>query len=442
MQVVHHGALHGVTGSCHQLMLDDANSLLVDCGLFQGKDARDRDEDQIDFSLEGIHALIVTHVHLDHIGRIPYLIAAGFNEPIYCSPPTAKLLPLMMEDALRVGVTKNKRLIERFLRELRRFIRPMPYYEWHDIGHGVQLRLTPAGHVLGSSVVEVEYESERVVFSGDLGSRHQPILKDPISPERADLLVLESTYGNRNHVGRQQRVEQLETILCRTLEDKGVTIIPAFSVGRTQELLYEMNAIFDGLGHKIECPILKGVDVLIDSPLAQRFTELYNELQEYWDDEAQQVLTWDDQPLVFENLVEIGNHADHRETMQYIKDSELPAVVIAASGMCSGGRVVNYLKEFLGNPTTDVVFVGYQAEGTPGRYIQDSDWVRLDGKRYDVRAKTHTLSGYSAHADQSDLLRFVEGMQEAPKGIRLVHGETEAKAALQGELEKRGYQVV
>ena len=442
MQVVHHGALHGVTGSCHQLMLDDANSLLVDCGLFQGKDARDRDEDQIDFSLEGIHALIVTHVHLDHIGRIPYLIAAGFNEPIYCSPPTAKLLPLMMEDALRVGVTKNKRLIERFLRELRRFIRPMPYYEWHDIGHGVQLRLTPAGHVLGSSVVEVEYESERVVFSGDLGSRHQPILKDPISPERADLLVLESTYGNRNHVSRQQRVEQLETILCHTLEDKGVTIIPAFSVGRTQELLYEMNAIFDGLGHKIECPILKGVDVLIDSPLAQRFTELYNELQEYWDDEAQQVLTWDDQPLVFENLVEIGNHADHRETMQYIKDSELPAVVIAASGMCSGGRVVNYLKEFLGNPTTDVVFVGYQAEGTPGRYIQDSDWVRLDGKRYDVRAKTHTLSGYSAHADQSDLLRFVEGMQEAPKGIRLVHGETEAKAALQGELEKRGYQVV
>ena len=128
--------------------------------------------------------------------------------------------------------------------------------------------------------------------------------------------------------------------------------------------------------------------------------------------------------------------------MQYIKESELPAVVIAASGMCSGGRVVNYLKEFLSNPTTDIVFVGYQAEGTPGRYIQDSDWVRLDGKRYDVRAKTHTLSGYSAHADQSDLLRFVEGMQEAPKAIRLVHGETEAKATLQGELEKRGYHVV
>ena len=442
MQVVHHGALHGVTGSCHQLVLDDANSLLVDCGLFQGKDARNSDEDQIDFSLDGIHALIVTHVHLDHIGRIPYLIAAGFNEPIYCSPPTAKLLPLMMEDALRVGVTKNKRLIERFMQELRRFIRPMPYYEWHDVGHGVRLRLTPAGHVLGSSVVEIEYESERVVFSGDLGSRHQPILKDPISPERADLLVLESTYGNRNHVGRQQRVEQLEKILSRTLEDKGVTIIPAFSVGRTQGLLYEMNAIFDGLGHKIECPILKGVDVLIDSPLAQRFTELYNAMQEYWDAEAQQVLTWDDQPLVFENLVEIGNHADHRETMQYIKESELPAVVIAASGMCSGGRVVNYLKEFLSNPTTDIVFVGYQAEGTPGRYIQDSDWVRLDGKRYDVRAKTHTLSGYSAHADQSDLLRFVEGMQEAPKAIRLVHGETEAKATLQGELEKRGYHVV
>ncbi|MEM7474896.1 MAG: MBL fold metallo-hydrolase [Planctomycetota bacterium] len=442
MQVVHHGAEHGVTGSCHQLIVNEKHSLLVDCGLFQGKDARDRDEEQIDFPVEGIGGLIVTHVHLDHIGRIPYLIAAGFNEPIYCSPPTAKLLPLMMEDALRVGVTKNKRLIERYLRELRRFLQPMRYYDWHDIGHGVSIRLTPAGHVLGSAVVEIEYEGERFVFSGDLGSRHQPLLKDPKSPERADMLILESTYGNRNHVGRQERVEQLETILCRTMQDKGVTIIPAFSVGRTQELLFEMNEIFDTVGRKLGCPILRGVDVLIDSPLAQRFTDLYNELQEYWDAEAQRVLTWDDQPLVFENLVRIESHAEHQDTIDYIKNSELPAVVIAASGMCSGGRVVNYLKEFLGDPKTDVVFVGYQAEGTPGRAIQDGKAVELDGKTYQVRAKSHQLSGYSAHADQSDLLRFVEGMQEAPKAIRLVHGEAAAKAALQRELEARGYKVV
>ncbi len=442
MDIVHHGALHGVTGSCHQLMITESRSLLVDCGMFQGKDAKDRDEEKIDFSLDGIQALVVTHVHLDHVGRIPYLIAAGFNGPIYCTPPTAKLLPIMMEDAMRVGVTRNRRLIERFLQDLRRHIRPMPYGKWHQLDGGIEMRFTPAGHVLGSAVVEFDHQGERFVFSGDLGSREQPLLKDPVSPERADMLVLESTYGDRNHEGRERRVQHLEDVLCRSLENKGVTIIPAFSVGRTQELLYEMNEIFERVGRRCKCDMLKAVDVIIDSPLAQRFTDLYESLSKYWDEEAQRVLRYDDQPLVFDNLVEVEDHHEHRDTIEYLKESKLPAVVIAASGMCAGGRVVNYLKEFLGNPTTDVVFVGYQAYGTPGRYIQDTDWVRLDGRRYDVRAETHQLSGYSAHADQSDLLRFVEGMQERPKAIRLVHGEARAKEALQSELEQRGYNVV
>lgn len=442
MHVEHHGALHGVTGSCHQLMITDSRSLLIDCGMFQGEDAKGRDEEKIDFPLDGIQGLIVTHVHLDHVGRIPYLIAAGFKGPIYCSPPTAKLLPLMLEDAMRVGVTRNKRLIERFLQDLRRHIQPMAYNKWHKLDGGVEMRLTPAGHVLGSAIVEFDYRGERFVFSGDLGSRLQPLLKDPVSPERADFLVLESTYGNRNHVGRDQRVQQLEDILCKSLENKGITIIPAFSVGRTQELLYEMNEIFENLEKRCACSMLKTVDVLIDSPLAQKFTALYEDMREYWDEEAQHVLTYDDQPLVFSNLVNVESHHEHRDTIEYLKESKLPAIVIAASGMCAGGRVVNYLKEFIGNPTTDVVFVGYQAWGTPGRYIQDTEWVRLDGRRYDVKAATHQLSGYSAHADQSDLLRFVEGMQERPKAIRLVHGETDAKAALQKELENRNYNVV
>ncbi len=442
MEVIHHGAFHGVTGSCHQLVISDTRSLLIDCGMFQGADAKDRDQEKIEFSLDGIQGLVVTHVHLDHVGRIPYLIAAGFNGPIYCTPPTAKLLPLMLEDAMRVGVTRNKRLIERFLGDLRKHIRPLAYQTWHKLDGGVALRLTPAGHVLGSAIVEVEYQSERFVFSGDLGSRHQPLLKEPVSPERADLLVLESTYGNRNHVGREQRVEQLEKILCHTLENNGVTIIPAFSVGRTQELLYEMNEIFQRVEKNQGCSLMRAVDVIVDSPLASRFTEIYEDLREYWDEEAQHVLTYDDQPLVFNNLVQIEDHHEHRDTIQYLKDSQRPAIIIAASGMCAGGRVVNYLKEFLGDPASDIVFVGYQAYGTPGRYIQDTDWVKLDGKRYDIRAQVHQLSGYSAHADQSDLLRFVEGMQQRPKAIRLVHGEDEAKAVLQAELEQRGYQVV
>ncbi len=442
MHVVHHGALNGVTGSCHQLMINDSRSLLVDCGMFQGADAKDREQEKIEFPLAGIQGLIVTHVHLDHVGRIPYLIAAGFNGPIYCSPPTAKLLPLMMEDSLRVGVTRNKRLIERFLQDLRRHIRPMAYNKWHKLDGGVEMRLTPAGHVLGSAIVELDHAGERFVFSGDLGSRHQPLLKDPISPERADFLVLESTYGNRNHVGRETRVQELEKVLCHTLENKGVTIIPAFSVGRTQELLYEMNEIFARVEKRLGCSLLRAVDVLVDSPLASRFTEIYDDMREYWDDEAKHVLTYDDQPLVFNNLVQIDDHREHRDTIQYLKDSKLPAVVIAASGMCAGGRVVNYLKEFLGDPNSDIVFVGYQAVGTPGRYIQDTEWVKLDGKRYDIKAQVHQLSGYSAHADQADLIRFVEGFSQRPKAIRLVHGEDEAKVALKHELESRGFEVV
>lgn len=442
MHVVHHGAFEGVTGSCHQLMINDSRSLLIDCGMFQGADAKNRDQEKIEFPLEGIQGLIVTHVHLDHVGRIPYLIAAGFNGPIYCSPPTAKLLPLMMEDSLRVGVTRNKRLIERFLHDLQKHIRPVSYDKWHKLDGGVEMRLSHAGHVLGSAIVEIDRGGERFVFSGDLGSRHQPLLKEPISPERADFLVLESTYGNRNHVGREERVEQLEKILCHTLENRGVTIIPAFSVGRTQELLYEMNEIFERVEKSKCCSLLRAVDVLIDSPLAGRFTEIYDDMREYWDDEAKHVLTYDEQPLVFNNLVQVDDHREHRDTIQYLQDSQLPAVVIAASGMCAGGRVVNYLKAFLGDPNSDVVFVGFQAAGTPGRYIQDTDWVKLDGKRYDIKARVHQLSGYSAHADQSDLIRFVEGMTERPKAIRLVHGENDAKKALSEELAKRGYNVV
>jgi len=442
MHVIHHGALHGVTGSCHQLVVDATRSVLIDCGLFQGEDAKGRDETQIDFPLAGIKSLILTHIHIDHVGRLPHLMAAGFDGPIYCTPPTAKLLPLTIEDAMRVGVTRNKKLIERFLQEIRRNLRPLEYGRWHKIEGGVQIRLQPAGHILGSAYVEIEHDGERFVFSGDLGSRNQPLLTEPASPEKADLLVLESTYGDRNHAGREKRRKQLEDVLCHTMENSGVTIIPAFSVGRTQELLFEMNEIFNRVEKRCGCALLNAVDVIVDSPLANRYTEIYDDLRAYWSEEAQHVLTYDDQPLVFDNLFTINESDDHRDCVDRLQETKRPAIVIAAGGMCAGGRVVNYLKAFVGDPTTDIVFMGYQAIGTPGRYIQESDWVRLDGQRYDIRAKVHVLDSYSAHADQSDLLKFVTGMQERPKAIRLVHGEEAAKTALTRELTERGYTVV
>lgn len=443
MHVIHRGAHEGVTGSCHQLMFDDHRSLLIDCGLFQGQDARGRAEAEIDFPVDGIQGLILTHVHLDHIGRVPYLMAAGFHGPIYCSAPTAKLLPLMLEDALRLGITHNKRLIARFLQELKRLVRPMGYGKWHKIDGGISFRLTPAGHVLGSAYVEIERKDERFVFSGDLGSKGAPLLIEPVSPERADFLVLESTYGDRLHSGREDRCKALENILCHTLQNSGVTIIPSFALGRTQELLYELNEIFHRVEKRTGCGLLHAVDVIVDSPLSTRLTQIYDSMREYWSDEAKHVLTYDDQPLVFDNLTTVDGKRDHVRIVESLQRSKRPAIVIAGSGMCTGGRVINYLKAFIEKPTTDVVFVGFQALGTPGRYIQDeSGWVKLDGTRFDIKAQVHTLSGYSAHADQADLLRFVQGMNQPPKAIRLVHGEPQAKAALAAKLTELGYSVV
>jgi metallo-beta-lactamase family protein len=444
MHITHHGGRFGVTGSCHQLHVTDSRSLLIDCGMFQGADARDRDELEIEFPLEGIQALILTHVHIDHVGRLPYLLDAGFNKPIYCSRPTAELLPIMLEDAIRLGITRNKKYIQEFLGDLKRLLRPIGYGSWTKLDGGIDLRLTPAGHVLGSAIVEIDHKEERFVFSGDIGSRCTPLLNEPISPERAEMLVLESTYGDRLHEGREDRVQRLEAILCHTMENRGITIIPAFSLGRTQEILYEMNRIFEGIEYKKTCSLIDNIDVIVDSPMAVKLTEIYNRMQGFWSEEAKAVLSVDNQPLIFKNLYQIDESGEHKGAIEHLRRTRKPAIVIVGSGMCSGGRVMNYLKTFLGNETTDVIFVGYQASGTLGRDIQEAqkgDSVFIDRQPITVRARVHTLSGYSAHADQSDLLRFVQGMAEKPTEIRLVHGEDTARQTLQQKLEGLGYRV-
>jgi metallo-beta-lactamase family protein len=206
--------------------------------------------------------------------------------------------------------------------------------------------------------------------------------------------------------------------------------------------LFELNKIFERYEKQRSCSLLKKVDVIVDSPLARKFTDIYELMSQYWGDEGQRMLRVDDQPLVFENLMTVTSHGEHLEVIKYLQQGNLPAVVLAGSGMCSGGRVVNYLKRFIGKPETDIIFVGYQAHGTPGYYIlRKGEWVQLDGKRFDIRAGVHQLSGYSAHGDQADLIRFVEGFEERPKQIRLVHGEDAAREALTEELTKRGYAV-
>lgn len=452
----HHGAVRGVTGSAHHLYIDARNSLLVDCGLFQGEDGSpggdaNADALQIDFDVSTLRALVATHVHIDHVGRIPWLLAAGFKGPILCSEPSAKLLPIVLEDAFKLSFTRQAATVERFVDLVQQRIVALPYGKWHEVaGEGgamARVRLKPAGHILGSAYVEVDAPKadggrHRYVFSGDLGAPHSPILAAPKAPHGCDTLVIESTYGDRNHEDRRTRRQHLEAVLERALQDQGTVMVPAFSIGRTQELLYELEDIIHRrAGAKIRDGLAwDNLPVVLDSPLASRFTGVYRELKPFWDVEALKRVSQGRRPLAFEQLITVDSHADHQRMVNHLAHSGRPAIVIAGSGMCTSGRIVNHIKAMLGDARHDVLFVGYQGRGTPGRAIQQrgqGGWVDLDGERFNIRANVDTIGGYSAHADQKGLLKFVTGMRRWPQEIRVVHGDPGAKRALAEVLRQR-----
>lgn len=457
LTIKHHGGAIGVTGSCHQLILSSEHSLLVDCGLFQGEDEAENsfEQLQIEFDISTIKALVITHVHIDHVGRLPYLLAAGFKGPIICSIPSATLLPLVIEDALKIGFTRNAQLIQRFQAQLESQIISVPYGRWHSVvdeagesGITTRVKLKRAGHILGSSYIEVAHqhasgEKERVVFSGDLGAPYAPLLPAPQSPYGCQQLVLESTYGDRQHPDRRNRRATLKNAIEKALTNGGTVMVPAFSIGRTQELLYELEGIIFEAERNAKRGLPKSLwqtlEIIVDSPLAARFTQVYRQLKPYWDNEAQRRLRSGRHPLNFDNLYTVESHQAHEQTVEYLATTGRPAVVIAASGMCAGGRIMNYLKAMLGDERHQVLFVGYQGAGTPGRAIQQygprGGWVEIDGQRFDIKAGITTISGYSAHADQTNLLNFVKRMRRWPHTIHLVHGEQTARAALKEALE-------
>lgn len=449
----HHGGTRGVTGSCHQLHLGPSTSLLVDCGLEQGSDAPPGAASApLGFDIQGIQALVITHVHLDHVGRIPALLAAGYRGPILCSEPSARLLPLVLEDAYKLSISSEPAQVARYLDFIHDLIVPLPFEQWHTVveypGLACRIRLQRAGHLLGSAYVECDMQHEhtntRYVFSGDLGACGSPLLRPVQPPERADVLVLESTYGDRLHPQAGDRRQRLEDAIDRALADKGTLLIPAFSLGRTQELLYELEDILHRkalLNTSGPAPDGEPIDwsqlpIILDSPLAQRITRVYRELHEYWNAEARARVAAGRDPLGFSQLISVDTHTRHQQVVNYLKSTGRPAIVIAGNGMCSGGRIVNYLKAMLGDSRHEVMFVGYQAKGTPGAVIQASEGaqgfvqVDLDGRMYEVRLKVITLGGFSGHADQRGLVSFSLQGQTPARRIVLVHGEAKAKHAL------------
>jgi len=489
VQIVHHGAAQGVTGSCHELRLPNGQAVLIDIGLFQGAEtespanpftaamdaeSRERMQQAIEFDISNIEALVITHCHIDHVGRLPWLLIAGYRGPIYCTAATAHLLPMVIEDALKVGITRNSQLISAVLKLLDGLMQPLDYKEWAQVSEPLRVRFRQAGHILGSAYVECDIDTgeelQRVVFSGDLGCKNSPLLPDPEPLEFADMLVLESTYGDKNHESRLERQDRLRQVIEHCVEDRGAVLIPAFSIGRTQELLYELEDIIHGyraagvsggaagLGASgasavaadaveenlvTENPvsdIWDNIMVVVDSPMAAEFTHQYRKMKALWDEEALERVAENRHPLNFARLHIVETHDEHLRLVNYLRSTGDPCIVIAASGMCTGGRMVNYLKALLPDPRTDVLFVGFQARGTPGHDIQKygprGGYVMLDNERVDIKAQIHTLGGYSAHADQNELIEFIANAAYVGH-VRLVHGDPDVQRAFADTLRTR-----
>ena len=442
---IHHlGAENCVTGSCHLLQAGGLD-IMIDCGLAQGRDAQ-TDMDDWPVSPAALDYLFLTHAHIDHIGRVPELIQKGFKGEIICSHPTKALLNPMLADAMQFsGIPES--IVRRIEWTIDDLSWGFEFGETFDLEKGIQFKLGRAGHILGSSFIRLQDEQSgsSVLFSGDLGAADTPILVDPEAPDTADLVVMESTYGDRLHDPRDQRIRQLGQVLTRSLADGGKVFIPAFSLGRTQELIYEMDRLFSDPDCREMFPDLQGrgrPPVFVDSPLGLKITTVYAALSAYWDNEAQDLYRNGDHPIDFAGLFAVKDHRDHFR----VRDMAGPAVILAGSGMCSGGRIVGHLQHGIDDPRNDILFVGYQAAGTPGRAIQTygrrpGGYAVLDGERKTIRAGVHTLSGYSAHADQQGLVDWIESMPEKPRAVKLVHGEPQARAALAAVLAGKGYAV-
>ena len=457
MNITFLGAAKTVTGS-NFLVEAAGKKFLVDCGMYQGKATLEMENsEEFLYNVSEIDFMLLTHAHIDHSGRIPKLYNEGSRGPIYAHRATVDLCSIMLPDSGHIQETevewKNRKRLRAGLEPLPplytaeeaekclKIFKPVEYDTIVDVADNIQVRYNDAGHMLGSSIIEIwvteNGKTEKIVFTGDLGNNDIPLLDSPTMIEDADYLVMESTYGSRLHMRNDDKAKIFLDVVSETLDHGGRVVIPSFAVGRTQEILYEIDKIKDS--HKDDEEFqrkyqqLMKTPVFVDSPLAISATEVFKKNTDLFEEEVQEKLRHGDHPLEFPGL-QFTRTADESKALN---ETYYPSIIISASGMCDIGRIKHHLKHNLWNPSSTILFVGYQAPGTLGRSIVDgADKVKIFGEEISVNARIEYIEGYSGHADQEWLLNFVYSFIKKPKHIFLVHGEEESEEVLKGLIEK------
>ena len=451
MKLSFFGAAHAVTGSCHCLEVG-GKKLLIDCGLQQGRD--EHDDNALDFAPGYIDAVLVTHAHIDHSGRLPLLAKEDFSGPVYATRLTAQLMSIMLRDSAHIQESDAQWQNQKGRRAGRPEVEPLytladaeavlqlvqarEYGQIFEVCPGVKARFRDAGHLLGSSIVELWVteggQERKLVFSGDLGNVDQPIIRDPSFLSEADYVVMESTYGDRDHEPPESYTGALAQLIDQVFAQGGNIVIPSFAVGRTQELLYFLREIKDeGLVKSYP-----DFTVCVDSPLAAEATRIYaGDLHGYLDEEAIAVIQGGDDLFTFPGLT----LTQSTEESKALNADKTPKIIISASGMCDAGRIRHHLKHNLWRPECAIVFVGYQAEGSLGRRLLDgAKTVKLFGEEIAVNAKIVNFKGLSSHADRDHLLEWAEHFQPRPKQVFVVHGDAPVTELFADELSRRGFQ--
>lgn len=451
MKISFYGAARMVTGSCF-LCETKGVRFLVDCGMFQGGKQLDKmNSNKFPFSPAELDFMLLTHAHIDHSGRIPKLVKEGFTGTIYTNEATAELCEIMLQDSGHIQEMEaewiNTKRLRKGLQEIEpiytvqdavesmKYFQGVSYGESISINEELKIKFINSGHMLGSAFIEIQvFEAgdwHVYIFTGDIGSNNMPILKDPATLKQVDYLVIESTYGDRVHKENNDEDEdKLLDIILKTARKGGNIVIPSFAVGRTQEILYEINEYKEkGLLEEFE-----NIPVYVDSPLAIRATEIFRRNCKLFDKEAMEMLKEGNDPLVFENL-HFTLTSDESKAINADKESK---IIISASGMCDAGRIKHHLKHNLWRPESSIVLVGYQAIGTLGHRIKSGNKkVRVFGEEIVVQSSIYSLEGFSAHGDRDDIIEWIESNEEMPKKIVLVHGEEESIFSLQRTLSNR-----